>query len=258
MHSLLAHIYHLLIRPFWHAPVAAFLAAALLRLLTPRAGFAAAVLAGWFAAQYPVLTISPAQPIYRLSGLAILLIVYFWLAPRASGRARLPVLALAASWWIAGAPLSGPGIAACVPIVLGVWAALALTRRLGRVDRVGWAGIGASLALAASIFLAGGAPHWARAALVPACAGLALIGVADAVLPLAFATMLVGCLAVVASDRGRFVPVDLAVLAPLLVWWLTPRLPTRVARAGPMVAAGLATVVGAGVVLGAIRLLAMR
>ncbi len=144
-----------------------------------------------------------------------------------------------------------------MPVFLGVWAALALTRRLASAD-CGWAGIGAAVALAAAIFLAGGAPHWARAALVPACAGLALVGVAEAVLPLAFATMLVGCLAVVASNRGRFVPVDLAVLAPLLVWFLAPRLLPRVARAGPLVAAGLATVLGAGVTLGAIRLLAMR
>ncbi len=263
MHSLLAHIYHLLIRPFWHAPVAAFLAAAVLRLLGRRVAFAAAtlaVLAGWLAAQYPVLIVLPARPIYRLAGLAILLLGYFWLAPRVGRRGgflALPGLALAAAWWMVGAPLEGRGIAACVPVCLGVWAALALTRRLAVADR-GWAGIGASLALAAAILLAGGAPHWGRAALVPACAGLALIGVGEAALPLAFATMLVGCLAVVASDRGRFLPVDLAVSAPLLVWWLAPRLLPRVKRAGPVIAAALATFLGAGLVLGTIIVLGKR
>ena len=271
MHSLLAHLYHIAIRPVWHAPVAAFLVAAIMRLLGRKAAFAAAalaVLAGWLAAQYPVLTILPARPIYRLAALAILLFGYFWLVPRTTRRWRflaLPGLALAASWWIAGAPLDGPGIAACVPVFLGVWAMLALTRRLAVADS-GWAGMGASLALAAAILLAGGASHWARAALVPACAGIALIGVGEAVLPLAFATMLVGCLAVVASDRGRFAPVDLAVVAPLLVWFLASRLLPRVKRAGPrlasslapMVAAGVATLVGTGVVFGALRALALR
>ncbi len=260
MHSLLANLYHLFIRPFWHAPVAAFLAGLIIRLLGRNTAFAASVLAGWLAAQYPMLSVLPDKPIYRLPGLATLLLTYFWWTSQAARRARfpaLPALALSASWWIAGAPLSGPGIAACVPIFLGVWAALALTRRLTGAAG-GWAGVGTSLALAACIFLAGGAPHWARAALVPACAGVALIGVAGAVLPLAFATMLVGCLAVVASDRGRFVPVDVAALAPLLVWFLTPALRARMKRAGPLMTAGLATVVGAGVTLGTITLFAMR
>jgi hypothetical protein len=259
MHFVLAHIYHLLIRPFWHAPAAAFITAAIARLWWRRAA-ALAVLAGWLAAQYPALSVLPARPINRLAGLAILLLAYGWLAPRAGRRAGfllLPGLALAASWWIAGAPLDGPGLAACAPVLLGVWAALALTRRLAASDR-GWAGMGASLALAAALLLAGGAPHWGRAALVPAWAGLALVGVGEAVLPLAFATMLVGCLAVVASDRGRFVPVDLAVFAPLLVWFLAPRMLPRARRAGPVIAAGLATLVAAGVVLGAIRVLALR
>ncbi len=215
MHSILAHIYYLSLLPFWHGPAAAFAVGLILR----RHGCwaALAVLAGWLAAQYPTLSILPAHPIYRLAGLAALLLAHSWLA-----RGSLPALAAVASWWIAGAPFDLSGIAACLPIFLGVWTALALVRRLAMADR-GWAGVGASFSLAACLFLAGAAPHWARAALVPACAGLALMGVAEAVLPLAFATMLVGCAAAVASDRGRFVPVDLAALAPLLVWFLATR-----------------------------------
>ena len=106
--------------------------------------------------------------------------------------------------------------------------------------------MGAALTLGAAILLAGGAPHWALAALVPPCAGLALAGVAEAALPLAYATMLVGCLAVVASDRGRFVPVDLAVLAPLLVWFLAPRILPRLNRAGPVLAQDWRRWVGGG------------
>jgi hypothetical protein len=122
----------------------------------------------------------------------------------------------------------------------------------------GYAGIGAAIALGGAIFLAGGAPHWARAAMVPACAGLALLGVAEAVLPLAFATMLVASLTVLASDRGRFVPVDLAVLAPLLVWVLAPRLLPRLNKAGPALAAILAGLGGVAVTLAAIRLFGLR
>jgi hypothetical protein len=263
MHSLLAHLYHLAILPLWRAPAAAFLIALILRAMgRGKAAYAAgfAVLAGWLAVQYPVFSVLPAKPVDRLPGLAVILLGYIWLSPMAGKRTgflMLPGFAVVAAWWIAGAPVAGPGIAGCVPVFLGVWAALALTRRLAAKD-TGWAGIGAALALAGAIFLAGGSPHWARAALVPACAGLALVGVAEAALPLAFATILAGCLTVLASDRGRFVPVDLAVMAPLLVWFLAPRVLPRLNRAGPVLAAFVATVAGVGLVVGAIKLLALR
>jgi hypothetical protein len=263
MHSLLAHAYHLAVLPYWRAPVAAFLIALILRAMgRGKAAYAAgfAVLAGWLAVQYPAFSVSPIKPVDRLPGLAVILLGYLWLTPRAGKRTAfltLPAFSLAAGWWIAGAPSTGPGIAGCVPVFLGVWAALALTRRLAAKD-TGWAGIGAALALAGAIFLAGGSPHWARAALVPACAGVALIGVPEAALPLAFATMLMGCLTVLASDRGRFVPVDLAALAPVLVWYLAPRVLPRLNRAGPVLAAFVATLGGVGLVVAAIRLLALR
>jgi hypothetical protein len=253
----------LALAPYWRAPAAAFAAALLLRLAGRRAApFAAAlaVLAGWLAVQVSAFSVLPARPVDRLPGLAAMLLVFLLLSPRAGRRGgflALPVLAVGAGWWMGGAPLGGPGVAGCVPIVLGVWAALALTRRVAGGASV-WSGVGAALALAGAITLAHGSPHWARAALVPACAGLALIGVPEAMLPLAFATALTAAATVVASDQGRFVPVDVAVLAPLLVWLLAPRVLPRLRRAGPALAAAIATLGGVAVTLAAMRLLALR
>jgi hypothetical protein len=263
MHSILVHIYHLALAPYWRAPVAAFAVALVLRLAMRRAApFAAAlaVFAGWLAVQVSAFSVLPARPVDRLPGLAAILLLYLWLSPRAGRRSAtftLPLLAVAAAWWMGGAPLGGPGVAGCVPIALGVWAALALTRRYASAAS-GWSIIGGALALAGAITLAHGSPHWARAALVPACAGLALIGVAEATLSLAFATALTAAATVVASNQGRFIPVDVAVLAPLLVWLLAPRVLPRLHRAGPALAAAIATLGGVAVTLAAIRLLALR
>jgi hypothetical protein len=263
MHSLLVHVYHLALAPDWRAPVAAFAAALLLRLAGRRAApyaAALAVMVGWLAVQVSAFSVLPARPVDRLPGLAAILLLYLWLSPRGGKRGAaltLPLLAVAAGWWMGGAPLGGSGVAGCVPIVLGVWAALTLTRRYAGAAS-GWSVIGGALALSGAITLAHGSPHWARAALVPACAGLALIGVAQATLPLAFATALTAAATVVASNQGRFIPVDVAVLAPLLVWLLAPRVLPRLHRAGPALAAAIATLGGVAVTLAAIRLLALR
>lgn len=263
MHSILAHGYHLALSPVWRAPAAAFVAALILRLPGRRAAAFAvplALLAGWLVLLAPGLTLSPVKPVDRLPGLAIILLLYAWLAPRAGKRAAfliLPALAIVSAWWIAGAPLSGPGIAGCVPVFLGIWAALALTARLAARD-AGFATVAASAALSGAIFLAGGAPHWAFAAFIPACAGLALFGVRETILPLAFAIMLTGSLTILASNRGRFVPIDLAVLAPLLVWVLAPRILPRLNKAGPALAAAVAAIGGIGLTVAAIKLLALR
>jgi hypothetical protein len=263
MHSILAHIYHLAIHPIWRAPAAAFFVALILRLwwIKGRAfTVPLALLAGWLVLLAPAISLSPAKPIDRLPGLALILLLHAWLSPRAAKRAaplRLPALAILSAWWIAGAPLNGPEIAGCVPVFLGVWAALALASRLATKD-AGYATIGAALALGAAISLSGGAPHWAAASCIPACVSLALLGLPDAILPLAFATMLTATLTVLASNRGRFVPVDIAVLAPLLVWLLVPRLLPRLNKAGPALAAGVATIGGVALTVAAIKLLALR
>jgi hypothetical protein len=264
MHATLAPLYHLAMRlaqhAVWRAPAAAFLTALLLRLAWPRAKTLAAplaLLAGWLILLLPALTLSPVKPLDRLPGLALLLLAHAFLAPKTPKPAALPLLAALAAWWIAGAPLTGPAIAACVPVCLGSWAALALAQRLAPRD-AGYATIGATLALSAAIFLAGGAPHWAAAALIPACVGAALLRRPDAIPPLALATMLTACLTVLASNRGRFLPVDVALLAPLLVWLLVPRIQPRLNKAAPAIAAAAATIAGAVVTVIVIKALTLR
>ena len=267
MHALVAHLYHLAehvaFHPIWRAPAASFLSALLLRLGWRRGRALAvplALLAGWLALLAPAISLLPAKPVDRLPGLALILLLHAWLSPRAPSRAaflRVPALAVAAAWWMAGAPFTGAGLASCVPVMLGVWAALALTGKLA-AGNSGWTILAASTALAGAIFMAGGAPHWAWAALVPGCAGLAFIGMPESVPPLAFAVMLTGSLTILASDRGRFLPVDVAVLAPLLVWFITPRLQPRLDRAGPALAAFVAALGGVALTVGAMWMLALR
>jgi alpha-1,6-mannosyltransferase len=261
MHDLLAAVYHksyhLIVLPSWRPPVAAFVAGLLLRLLGRGRGALAAglaVLAGWLALTLPG-PLWPVEPLARLPGLAVLLLAYSVLAPRL-GRFALVLFALLGGWWLRGAPLGGAALASVVPVFLGLWAAMAIALRVGRRD-TGWAGIAAAASLAAAIAVSGGAMHWARAALVPASAGLALLGL-DAIAPLQLATVLVAAAAVVASDRGRFIPVDAAALAPLLVWFLAPRVQPRLNQAGPALAGVLSAVAVVAVMWGSLALFAHR
>ncbi len=257
----------MVVAPLWRAPVVAFAAGLLARLLGPaRAGLGAAlaVLAGWLALVLPLNPFTAAGPVARLPGAAVLLAVYMQ-AGRGQGRARgavpgwvgLPLYAVAASWWLRGAPLDGPGIANLVPVILGLAGAAVVAGRVAARD-AGTTTIAAAAALAAALELSGAAPHWSRAALAPAAAGLGMLGLGEAVAPLAQAIVLVAVAAVAASNRGRFVPVDLAAAAPFLVWVLAPRLLPRLNRAGPALAAGLAAVCGVGLVWGAMTLLNHR
>ncbi len=264
MHDILAQLYHLGLHvariPGWRPPVAAVAVALAFRLLAPRRaalGAAAALLAGWLALVLPG-PFSLSLPVARLPGLAVLLLPYPGAGNRL-GRLAIPVLAVAAAWWLRGAPVSGAGIASVMPVFLGLFAAMAIARRIAAADG-GWAGIGAALALALTVALplSGGAMHWARAALVPACAGVALLGLADAVAVLQLGTILLAALVVVSSDRGRFIPIDAAAASPLLVWYLAPRLLPRLNRAGPALAGALAAVAGVGIIWGATLLFAQR
>jgi hypothetical protein len=254
MHAVLAKIYHLsmriLLTPIWRAPVAAFTAGLLLRLLGPaRSGAAAclAVLAGWAVLGQPeAMAAWPLTPLARLAGAAVILLIYLWLAGRPARRFGwlvLPAYALVQAWWLRGAPLSGNGLANSVPVFLGLYGAAAVVRRLAARDS-GVTTLAAAASLAASLYLSGGSLHWSRAALVIACAGVSLLGRAEAAAALAQAVVVVAVAAIVASDRGRFAPVDAASLAPLLVWFLAPRLLPRLNRAGPALAGGLAAVCG--------------
>jgi len=264
MHDLLVRAYHLSLRvlltKLWRPPVAAFVAGLVGRLLgAPRAAIAAclAMCAGWAALVLPA-SLGPAAPLARLAGAALLLLLFTLLAPRAGRRTAWlvpPVYAALQGWWLRGAPLDGAGIANCVPVFLGIWAAASVVRRIAARD-AGWTTIAASLALAASLELSGGATHWARAALVPASAGVALLGMALAVPALAQGVVVVAIAAIVASDRGRFVPVDAAALAPLLVWLAAPYLLPRLQRAGPALAAALAAAAAVAAATGAAHLMA--
>jgi hypothetical protein len=239
MHAWLAHAYHLarfglhvLLHPLWRAPLAAGLAAGLGRLAglakSPRgaAGLACgAALVGWIVL-YPGVMAMPPPPVGRLPELALILLAgLYW---RATGLRGLALTATAASgaWWLRGAPLDGNGILNCMPVFLGLAAALPLARRWSGGDR-GWGGVAAALALAGSLLLTGAAVHWAQAAAVVAVAALALWGVADAAGAIAGLVVMVAAATIVASDRGRLIPVDVACLAPLPAWWLAKRIPRR-------------------------------
>jgi hypothetical protein len=195
-----------------------------------------------------------------LPGAAILLALYMH-ARRGRGPLpgwlALPLYAVVTAWWLRGAPLDGPGIANLVPVILAMAAAAVVAGRIAARD-AGATTIAAAAALAAALELSGAAPHWSRAALAPAAAGLALLGFGDAVPALAQAVVVVASAAVAASNRGRFVPVDLAAAAPFLVWLLAPRLLPRLRGAGPALAAGLAAVCGVALVWGAMTLLNHR
>ncbi len=267
MHEQLARIYHLALRilltPLWRAPVAAFVAGLLVRPLAPaRAplGAVLAVVAGWLALVLPLNPFTEAGPVARLPGAAILLGAFVAVSSgpgRLRGWLALPLYAAAVAWWLRDAPLNGSDIAHLVPIILGLIAASAVARKLASRD-AGITTIAAAVALAAALELSGAAPHWSRAALVPAAAGLSLYGRGEFVATLAQATILVAAAAVVASNRGRFVPADLAAVAPFVVWFLAPRLLPRLRSAGPALAASLAAVCGVAMVWGAMALLHIR
>ncbi len=250
MHTLLAHAYHLaqyglhvLLLPLWHAPLAAGAITAAGRLLgrakTPR-GTAqlacAAVFTGWLLLD-PGWAAWPEPPVGRLPGLALIL----WLAagfaqPGPVSPAALGTAALTA-WWLRGTPFDVVGILYCMPVFVGLAIALPLARFLvcvggaseggtggqsgahdghgGVRDAASWGNVAASLVLAGGLMLSGASVHWARAALIPGVVAAVLPGLAEAGSGL---IVLVAACALVASDRGRVLAVDLACVSPLLVW----------------------------------------
>jgi hypothetical protein len=225
MHDQLGRIYHLarraLFAPFWHAPFAAFIAGVLLRVLgAGRAGVAAAlaVLAGWLVLILPLGPFA-AGPVDRLPGAAVLLALFsqYGSPRRLPGWLPLVLYAATAAWWLRGAPLDGTAVVNLVPVMLGLIAATAIARRLAAGDP-GGATLAAAVVLAIALRLGGAAQHWSRAALVTAAAGFALLGLPEATAALAQTLVLIAAGAIVASNRGRLVAVDIAAATPLLVW----------------------------------------
>lgn len=253
MHVLLAQVHHwtnlVLATPTWCALLIAAGTGLILRIAAPARTALAACLAitcGALALALPATPLWHATPIARLPGAFLLLTLSTVVAAR-PGRALhwllLPITASLTAWWLRGAPLTSAGIASVVPVFLGLAAASALVRRLASRD-TGSIGVVAAMTLAAAIWLATGPTPWVYAALLPACVGLVLLGRGEAAAPLAQATTLVGVATVVAADRGRLLPIDIAAFAPLLVWALAPRLQPRLNRAGPVLSAGLAALCG--------------
>lgn len=231
--------------PLFRPLIAAGLAAGIIRAVRPAQGALAAgvaVLAGW-AVMNASLFAWPTTPLGRLPGAGLLLLGASFLEtsqPRWLVRLGLAVLL---SWWLRGAPVSGAGISHCVPVFLGVLGGMALAERLSRpaAGDPGWARAGAALALAGALWATGASTHWALASLVPAVAALALVGFPEPSALLARAVTTVAAAAILASDRGRFIPVDGAAAAPLAAWFFAPRL-TRLGPAGASLLAAAACV----------------
>jgi hypothetical protein len=111
---------------------------------------------------------SPRQVPERLPWLALAVA----LVPALAGRARLwaaAALALAAGWWMSGAPLHGPDLIRAAPR-LAMIAALTLLLALGRPGLAGWRGIAAPLLMAGALSLAGAPGPLSLVALILAAA----------------------------------------------------------------------------------------
>lgn len=241
----------------WRGAVLAFLVAlavwpAAFALRMPRLGMLAAglgVLAGWWLT-FGLLTATPRQLPERLPLLMLILLLFLLgTAPLAVRwpRLALPLAvlgALAAGWWMAGAPLTVADLRRVAPVLLGM-AGFALLLAL-RADQA-WRGAMAAGALLAGLVVAGPPGPWlvlaaiVLAASLGAWAGRAGQGGVLAALPLAGAIGALGALPVIA--RGR--PADWAVAAaPLAALWLgpvlAPHLPGRVAApAGALIATAI-------------------
>jgi len=250
MHALLAHATHLALMPHWR-PLGVALAVAFgVRFAGRSAAMVAAisVLAGWTTQYFALLTGFAPPAGARLPGLAAILMidaVFRQRARAAPGWWLLPATAALAGWWVRGAPLTGPGLVNGMPAFLGFLAALPLARRLARGDP-GWASIAAAIGLAGGLWVTCAPPHYQRAALLPACAALALLGRAEAGAALAPAIVVAAGATIVTTEHGRFTPIDAACLTPLLVWALAPALAQGVARSVDAVAGLLAVALCVG------------
>ena len=220
-----------------------------------------ALCAGWAVALG--LTVAPRLPAERLPMLAVVALaagLAVDLSGRAAGLAGV-VLALAAGWWLAGAPLSNAAAGLVLPQMACLALAVLLALRVLRAPRSPWSGAAAALALYGALAAVRAPGPWTGLALVLLVAGLgqagAPRGAATVRLPLAagFAGMAgLAVLAIGRLGRGGVSRVDLAVLAPLLAAWASPRLAARLPWLGGLVGALAAAALAVAVAWGAGRL----
>ncbi len=179
---------------------------------------------------------------------------------RAAGLAGF-LLAVAAGWWLAGAPRSDAEAGLVLPhmgcLALGVLLAL----RLLRAPRSPWSTSAAALTLWGALAATGAPAVWAACALVLLAASLGQVaaprGTASVRLPMAAGLAGLAGLAVLVLGRlgrGGVSRFDLAALAPLLTIWALPRLASRLPMAGGVAAAIVSAALAVGVVWGAVRL----
>ena len=235
------------------------------RLQAAAAGLALCV--GWGLA-LGGLTVTPHLPAERLPAERLTVLAVVALAAglavdfsgRAAGLAGF-LLAVAAGWWLAGAPRSDAEAGLVLPhmgcLALGVLLAL----RLLRAPRSPWSTSAAALTLWGALAATGAPAVWAACALVLLAASLGQVaaprGTASVRLPMAAGLAGLAGLAVLVLGRlgrGGVSRFDLAALAPLLTIWALPRLASRLPMAGGVAAAIVSAALAVGVVWGAVRL----
>lgn len=250
--------------------LAAWLLGRLLRSARLRAAAGGlALCAGWGVALG--LTIAPRTPAERLPMLAAAALaagVALDLSGRWAGLAGF-VLAIAAGWWLAGAPHSNAAAGLVLPEMACLALAVLLALRVLRAPRSPWSCAAAALALWGALAAVRAPGSWTGLALVLLVAGLAHVSAPQGTAPgrrpiplrmpmsvrLPMAAGLAGLagLAVLAPgrlSRGGVSRVDLAALAPLLALWAAPRLAARLpwfgGVGGALAAAALAVAVAWG------------
>jgi hypothetical protein len=220
----------------------------------------AGAFAGWCVSLGGVWIAAPHSLPERLpllaAGAALIGLATLRLAPR-RGWLGLLATALAAGWWLAGAPRSHIALIATWPTATGVAAAVLLAGHPVLARRLGSFSVAAAgLALAASLHLAAAPAPWMTLALAAGLAGLPLVvlpGMAGLVmLPLATdiaATAAGADLTAGRLSRGGLSVIDAAAVSPLIVLWLTPALSGRLGQVG-RAAAPVGAILAAAVAVG--------
>lgn len=221
-----------------------------------------ALCVGWGLAlgQFSVTPQLPAErlPVLAALGLAAGLVVEF--TGRAAGLAGF-LLAVAAGWWLAGAPHTDAGAGLVLPHMGSLALGVLLALRLVRAPRSPWTASTAAAALWGALAACGAPPGWTLCGLVLLAATLGQLGgpQSAALVRLPMAAGLAGLaglvvLALGRLGRGGLTRFDLAGLAPLLAVLILPRVQARLPAARGLAAALATVALTVGLVWGAARL----